>query len=96
MAKGYWIVHVTVTDPKTYADYLAADAIAFAKYGARPIVRGGRYEAPEGPALQRHVVIEFDSYEQALACYRSPEYAAALPHRRAASESQIVIVEGVG
>ena len=94
MAKGYWIVHVTVTDPERYAAYLAADALAFARFGARSLVRGGRHEAPEGAALSRHVVIEFESYAQALACYRSPEYQAALPHRLAASESTIVIVEG--
>ncbi len=94
MAKGYWIAHITVTDPENYPKYIAADAEPFAKYGARPIVRGGRYESPEGPARERHVVLEFDSYEQALACYRSPEYQAALKLRQAYAESELVIVEG--
>jgi uncharacterized protein (DUF1330 family) len=94
MPKGYWIVHVTVTDPDNYPKYLAADAIAFEKFAARPIVRGGRYEAPEGPARKRHVVLEFESYEQALACYHSPEYQAAAKLRQAYAESDIVIVEG--
>jgi uncharacterized protein (DUF1330 family) len=94
MAKGYWIVHVTVTDPDTYARYLAADKIAFDKFGARFLARGGRYEAPEGPARQRHVVIEFESYAKALECYRSPEYAVAAQLRRASAQSEIVIIEG--
>ena len=95
MPKGYWIVHVDVTDPEGYKAYLAQDKIAFDKFNARPIVRAARSEAPEGPARSRHVVIEFDSYETALACYHSPEYQLAVPLRHKASQSEIVIVEGV-
>ena len=94
MAKGYWIVHIDVTDAEIYPKYLAADAVAFEKYDARFLVRGGRHEAPEGPARSRHVVIEFESYEQALACFRSPEYQAAAKLRQAFAESDLVIVEG--
>ena len=94
MAKGYWIVHITVTDPENYPKYLAADAAAFEKFDARFLVRGGRYQAVEGPARERHVVIEFESYERALACYRSEEYQAAAKLRRAYADSELVIVEG--
>ena len=52
MPKGYWIVHVTVTDPQNYPKYLAADKIAFDKYGARFLVRGGQSHAPEGPVRE--------------------------------------------
>ncbi len=41
MAKGYWIAHVDVTDAEGYKDYQAANAIAFRKFGARFLVRGG-------------------------------------------------------
>ena len=47
MAKGYWVVHVTVTDPDNYPKYIAADAAAFEKYDARFLVRGGRCHGPE-------------------------------------------------
>ena len=88
MAKGYWIVGVEVTDPDGYKEYVAANAVAFQKYGARFIVRGGRFEAPEGTPRSRNVVLEFKDYETALACYRSPEYAAAkrAPRRTLRSE----------
>ena len=66
MKKGYWILHVDVTDPDNYPKYLAADAAAFEKYGAKFLVRGGRCTGPEGPVRSRHVVIEFDSYDKAL------------------------------
>lgn len=96
MPKGYWVVHITVTDPANYPKYIAADAAAFEKFKARFLVRGGRFEAVEGPARPRHVVIEFDSYKQALACYNSPEYQAAAKLRQAYAESEVLIVEGAG
>ena len=78
MAKGYWIAHVTVTDPERYKDYVAANAKAFEKYNAKFLVRGGTSEKRNGPeAYERHVVLEFESYEVAKACYDSPEYQAA-------------------
>lgn len=94
MAKGYWIGRVDVTDPEAYKEYVAANGAAFAKYGARFLIRGGRFEAVEGEARARNVVIEFPSYEAALDCYRSPEYAAAMAHRVTASVADILIIEG--
>ncbi len=94
MKKGYWIAMVEVTDPETYKKYIEANALPFAKYAARFPVRAGRHESPEGATGNRHVVIEFDSYETALACYNSPEYQHALQFRLAASSGHFVIVEG--
>ena len=91
MAKGYWIAHITVQDDAEYEAYKAANAKAFGKYGGRFLVRGGPFECVSGAARERHVVIEFDSYEQALACHHSPEYAEAIRHRDKASESNIII-----
>ena len=95
MAKGYWVGHVTVTNPEGYKDYFAANAEAFRKYGGRFIVRGGKYETRSGTERQRHVVIEFDSFEQAKACYDSAEYQAAAKIRDANAVVDLVIVEGV-
>lgn len=92
--KGYWIAVVDVADAENYARYVAATRPAFEAYGAKPVVRAGRFEDPEGTAGNRHVVVEFESYEQAIACYRSPEYQAALRLREAYSSGRFVIVEG--
>jgi len=97
MPKGYWIAHVTITNPERYKDYIAANAVAFEKFGARFIVRGGACEARSGTALnqsQRHVVIEFESYAEAKACYDSPEYRAAAKIRDEAAIAELVIIEG--
>ncbi len=94
MAKGYWIGRVDVTDPEGYARYVAANAAPFARYGARFVIRGGRFEAVEGTARARNVVIEFPSYQAALDCYRSPEYAAAMALRFDAGIADILVIEG--
>jgi uncharacterized protein (DUF1330 family) len=40
------------------------------------------------------VVLEFPSYQAALDCYNSPEYAKAKALRVAASVGDVVIIEG--
>ena len=94
MAKGYWIAHVDVTDAEGYKAYQAANAIAFAKYGAKFLVRAGACELQEGKLRSRHVIIEFKDYATALACYRSPEYVAAIEKRRGKGDIDLTIVEG--
>lgn len=94
MPKGYWIARVDVSDPEGYQRYVAANAAAFSKYGARFVVRGGRFEAPEGTSRSRNVVLEFEDYETALACYHSPEYAAAKALREPYSTADLLIIEG--
>ncbi|GGX59603.1 hypothetical protein GCM10007385_31010 [Tateyamaria omphalii] len=95
MPKGYWIAFVTVTEPDRYASYQAHAPAAFAKYGARFLARGGDATSLEGALYERHVVIEFESKAQALACYNSPEYQAARARRDGACSAEIAIVEGV-
>jgi uncharacterized protein (DUF1330 family) len=94
MARGYWIVRIDVSDPEAYKAYVAANAAAFAKFGARFLVRGGKFETVEGESRARNVVIEFKDYATALACYRSPEYAAAMTLRERVATADIIIVEG--
>lgn len=95
MPKAYWIAQVTVLDPEPYALYAAGASKAFAVYGARILARGGATEKLEGVVRDRNVVIEFDSLQQALACYHSPDYQAAKQYRKKADEATILIVEGV-
>jgi uncharacterized protein (DUF1330 family) len=94
MPKGYWVVHVDVTDAEAYNAYIAANAVAFGKYGAKFLVRGGPFETVEGKARSRNVVLEFKDYATALACYRSPEYAKAMALREGAGVADIMVIEG--
>lgn len=94
MPKGYWIGRVDVHNTDGYKDYVTQNGAVFAKYGARFLVRGGKFESKEGTARSRNVVIEFKDYETALACYNSPEYARLVAIRSPHSEADILIVEG--
>jgi uncharacterized protein (DUF1330 family) len=92
--KGYWIGQIDVTDADGYKPYVTANQAPFGEFGARYLVRAGRHEIPEGKARSRIVVLEFPSYEAALACYRSPAYRAAKKIREGKAEADLVIVEG--
>jgi uncharacterized protein (DUF1330 family) len=94
MAKGYWIGRVDVTNDEGYKAYAAANPAIFKKFGGRFVVRAGKFEAPEGSARKRNVVIEFPSYQAALDCYNSPEYQANIKVRQPHSTADIVVIEG--
>jgi uncharacterized protein (DUF1330 family) len=92
--KGYWIARVTVTDPDQYKFYAEGAGSAFRQYDARILARGGKYKQLEGEGRPRNVVVEFPTFEKAIACYNSPEYQEAKAKRAAAGIADIVIVEG--
>jgi uncharacterized protein (DUF1330 family) len=85
MPKGYWIARVDIRDAERYKDYVAAAKLAFDRFGAKFLARGGEHEVAEGPGRARNVIIEFDSLATARECYHSPEYqvAAALVNANA-------------
>lgn len=94
MAKGYWIGRVDVNDEGAYQPYAIANPAIFKKFGGRYVVRGGKFEATEGKARSRNVVIEFPDYAAAVACYNSPEYQANRKIRQANAVTDMIIVEG--
>ena len=94
MSKGYVIASISVGKPDVYAQYVKAATVAIAKFGGKPLVRGGRCETLEGETRMRNVVLEFDSYDIARAYYHSPEYQAAIKLREGAGLANIVVVEG--
>ena len=94
MAKDYWIVRVDVVDQERYKAYVAANAEPLSKYGARFLVRAGRFENPEGASRGRNAVIEFPTYQAALDCWKSPEYQEAIKLRQTVSTADLIIIEG--
>ena len=94
MPKAYWIAQVIVSDPDQYKLYAESAPLAFKKYGAVILARGGRSKQMEGKGRPRNVVIEFPSFDNALACYASREYQSAKAKRKGAGQAAIVIVEG--
>lgn len=94
MPRGYWVAKLDVTDEEAYARYRQLNAPVFAQFGGVFLVRGGTFEVMAGTWRSRTVVIEFDSYERALACVKSPEYQAAAEVRDRGALVDLAIVEG--
>jgi uncharacterized protein (DUF1330 family) len=92
---GYLILHGEVTDPDGYEEYKAGGQRLLAKHGGRYLARGGAVSRLEGEWLPRFVVVEFPSYDAALAFYHSPEYQELAEIRKRCSTSAVAIVEGL-
>lgn len=95
MPKGYIMAHITVRDPEAYKEYVERDTPILQGLGGTFVIRGGTAELVEGEAYQRHVLIEFPSYEAALAAYHDPAYQEVADIRRRTADSTVIVVEGV-
>ena len=85
-----------ITDPQTYAEYSKGAPATIARYGGKPLVRGGAYETIEGdwqPA--RFVIVEFEDEEHFKRWYNSPEYSKLRGIRFKASTSNSILIRGV-
>ncbi len=92
---GYWIVRgAEIKNAEALQEYGKLWPEIGARFGAELIAGKGRAETREGPQYARQLIVRFESYEQALACYDSPEYQVALKFALQASERELVIVEG--
>ncbi|MEL6201114.1 MAG: DUF1330 domain-containing protein [Pseudomonadota bacterium] len=94
MAKGYWIARISAHTPERYDEYKELAGPAYKEFGARFLVRGGQFDVTEGEARPRNVVIEFPTYQAALDCYNSEQYAKARAVRQAISEGELIVIEG--
>lgn len=92
---AYWIAALSAEDMAPLKDYAAQARIAVDKYGGRSLSRLGRFELLEGDFVgDKMAVIEFDTMEQAVACYNSPEYQKAKDLRDGKTDAVFFVVEG--
>jgi len=97
MAKGYWVsVYPALADPEGLTAYNELARAAVQAAGGRTLSRGSRVVAHEAGIAQRVVLVEFDSFEQAVAAYESGAYRKALAALPEGVERDFRIVEGVG
>jgi len=97
MKKGYWVVaYRSIHDEAAMKSYVPLAVEALGKFGARTLVApGSAATAYEAGLKQMTVVVEFDSYEIALAAYESADYKKALAALGSGAERDFRIVEGV-
>jgi len=94
--KGFWLVHLSVHDAGAFLAYLRAVRGIFKNWGATYLVQAGAAETREGdPVSDKHVVVMFESYETARACYDSAEYQNAITLRDGCATLNLTICEGV-
>ena len=96
MKKGYWVVaYHTVGDEATMKNYMELAVAALGKFGTRTLVpRGSAVTAHEAGLQQMTVVVEFDSYADALAAYESADYKKALAVLGSGVKRDFRIAEG--
>ncbi|MFG2670396.1 DUF1330 domain-containing protein [Streptomyces sp. DT20] len=96
MPKGYWVsAYRTISDPEKLAAYNKLAPTAVKAGGGRIFARGGRVVAHGAGIPERTVLIEFDSFEQAVAAYESAAYQEALVALSDGVERDFRIVEGI-
>ena len=92
---AYWVARSKVNNPDGYKRYTDLVPDILKKYGGKALSRGGNYKIMEGPEhINRFIVIEFPSMQDAVACFESEEYQSAAGFRRDGSgEVENVIIE---
>ena len=94
---AYVLVEIDIHDSGVYERYKQLAPPSISKYGGRYIVRGGAAETLEGGwQPKRVVVLEFADVARARAWWSSPEYAEAKALRQSCSQTDMIVVEGVG
>jgi uncharacterized protein (DUF1330 family) len=95
MAKGYWIAcYRQISDPAKLAAYAKLAGPAIEAGGGRILARSVAAKAYEDGKLERTVLIEFDSVDQAVAVHDGAAYQAALALLTGAAVRDLRIVSG--
>jgi uncharacterized protein (DUF1330 family) len=97
MKKGYWVVaYRAISDEAALKAYAALAVPAVQSFGGRFLTSSkSQVHAHEAGLQQRTVVVEFDSYDIALAAHESEAYRKALKALGSGAERDYRIVEGV-
>ena len=76
--KGYIVcVYKNISSDEKLKEYALKARAAVEKFKGKFLIRGGKATSNEGEKSPRTVVIEFPSYEEANAFYKSKEYQEA-------------------
>jgi uncharacterized protein (DUF1330 family) len=95
MAKAYWVnTYRSISNTAAFEAYARLAGPAIEAGGGKFVVRGSPVKTYEAGLMQRVVVIEFDSVEQAVKTHDSDAYQAALKALDNGADRDIRIVEG--
>jgi uncharacterized protein (DUF1330 family) len=96
MKNGYWVVvYRSISDESAVRAYGALALPAVESFGGRFLTRStSQIQAYEAGLPQRTILVEFDSYDRALAARESEAYQNALQVLGSGAERDFRIVEG--
>jgi uncharacterized protein (DUF1330 family) len=96
MKKGYWVVaYRSISDESAVKAYGALALPAVELFGGHFLTRStSQIQTHEAGLQQRTILVEFDSYEIALAAHESEAYQKALQALGSGAERDFRIVEG--
>ena len=80
MKKAYWVGIVNVKNQDEYKKYIDIAGPALLAAGANILSRGGKIKNLEGEKMDRIVIIEFTSMDDAEKFYHSDEYKKGLQY----------------
>ena len=94
MSKGYWIVRANINNQEEYLKYIKIATKVVESFNGKFLVRGGKQKEFENSGYERTVIVQFDSYNDALKSYNSSEYQDALKYVRQSANRLFAVVEG--
>ena len=93
MAKGYWNVAGTITNPAGMGPYIAALEDYMSRCGARFLCRDLNTDIREGSPDHLTVLIEFESLAAAVAAYEGSECQEMIKMRQPHCDVSLTILE---
>ena len=95
MAKGYLVAHIRVHDKEGFEKFKEMSGPVISEYGGKVLVRNPSPDVREGSDSGLAIVIEFKSIEGARNFYESAKYTEARAVRELASNTELILVEGM-
>jgi uncharacterized protein (DUF1330 family) len=96
MKKGYWVVaYRSISDESAVKAYSALAGPAIESVGGRVLTRStSRVQTRESGLQLRAILVEFDSFDIAIAAHESEAYKKALQALGSGADRDFRIVEG--
>jgi len=93
--KAYWIaLYKRIDSQENIKNYGEKVTEILKSYGAKALVRGGKFQTLEGEDYPRTVIWEFPNHEQAIKCHDSKEYQDGWALAKDTTVRNLQIVEG--
>lgn len=95
MAKGYLVAHIRVNDKEGFEKFKEMVGPVISEYGGKVLVRNPNPDVREGSDSGLVIILEFESIEGARKFYESDKYTEARAVRELASDTDLILVEGM-